>query len=190
MTGKIALLNPLDLSGYIDSENGSRIRFRLTSLVAYDIGRIAVGQLVTFDLKETHLEAVEAINVCVRSALDKKVLPLPVAVKMRYVGFEHKGSIRSYRFERVSLGQPLQTIMVRVDLQRLAFHHVAIQDGLDLCCQILTTQMEDLVSTAPRFLDIPLGDREMEAYLASRPLAAKPRRGVRKAVGLPGVAVV
>jgi hypothetical protein len=190
MTGKIGFLNPLDLSGFIDAENGSRVRFRLSSLVAYDIGRIAVGQFVTFDLKDGYLEPSEAVNVCVRTVADGKAPALPAVAKMRYVGFEHKGNVRSYRFERVTLGQPVQTIVVRVDLQLLALHHVAIQDGLDVCCQILSTQPRDLVSTEPRFIDIPLGEREMAAYRASRPMAAKPRRGPRKPVPLPAMPAV
>lgn len=176
MTGKVDLLDPLDSSGRIKMESGSSIPFKLSALVAYDMSRIAVGQLVTFDLKDGHPEA---INVCIRAIPDGRGSVRSAAAHTRYAGFEHHGNIRTYRFELVALGQAIQTISFRVDLTLMAKHKIVIQDGLDLCGHVLLSKRKEFDSSETRLHVLELGDSELAAYRASHPVPGKAKHAAK-----------
>jgi len=182
MTGKITLLNGADSSGFILAESGAHVHFKSSDLFAYDIGRIAVGQVVTFDLKAGHLA--EAINVCPQrsgTATDGKAHLRRPDGYMRYVGFDHKGNLRCYRFEFTSPGQEMQAIVFQIDLGLLTKHHLAIQDGPNLCRHVLAAQHIDSGSSVVRMREFLLTDLDISAYQQSLPLSSsKSRSGFRK----------
>src|SRR6476469_16447 len=60
MRGKIEVLGAGALQGRIRAEDGSRIPFDLSGILAYDVGRLCVGHSVTFDVDK---RASTAINV-------------------------------------------------------------------------------------------------------------------------------
>src|SRR3990172_8977936 len=98
MTGRLRALNGEHASGSIRAEDGSSILFDLAAVLEYDVACLAVGQLVTFDLERGSNG--KAVNVCVQRehhrphAPEKRREPAQV----RYMGFEQRNSMRTYRF--------------------------------------------------------------------------------------------
>jgi hypothetical protein len=177
MTGKFSLLNRIDSSGFIEASDGVRVPFKSSELFAYDVGRIAVGQSVTFDIKPGRLP--EAINICplrLHADTDSKGHMRRVETETRYVGFKHQGSVRSYQFELSSPGQDVQTIAFRIDLGLLQKHHIVIQDGPALCRHMLLAQHLELDAAGLRLREFVLGDQDVSAYQASLPLTRAERK--------------
>src|SRR5271154_6761661 len=129
MTGKISVLNPTGSSGVIRGEDGARVHFNASDLLAYDLDRLAVGQSVSFDLKDNRLP--EAMNVHVRrSSLSAEPKVPAGSISTRYMGFRHSGHIRSYQYELTLPGQEMRRIVIHVDLRLLKKHSILMQDGL------------------------------------------------------------
>src|SRR5450759_100963 len=61
MTGTIKSLGGATESGFITTENGLNVGFCPTSVLAYDVASLAVGQLVSFDLESGR--SLKALNV-------------------------------------------------------------------------------------------------------------------------------
>ena len=170
MTGTIAIFNSASTSGLISTEDGLRIHFDSTGVLAYDIANLAVGRLVTFDLLPGRNP--EANNVCVERLRTRGANGCHEALPLRYMGFEQSGSTRTYRFIRTQIGEKRTTVIVTADLSLFTRHHVGIQEGPNLCLQLLAAAMDaaGLTSMSPPYA---LGDAEMLVYLANRPLPGK-----------------
>lgn len=141
-----------------------------SSVLAYDVSCLAVGQLVTFDLEDGDLST--ATNVCVQRQHRLPVTPgkLRESVPLRYVGFNQAGILREYKFERVAPGEPTQTLIVSADLSLFRKHKVGIQDGPALCLRALESGAG--VARVRR----ALSEEELLAHLSSRPAPrARPR---------------
>ncbi len=181
MTGKIDLLNRASSSGFIIADSGARVPFKSSELFAYDVGRLAVGQLVTFDLKPGRI--FEATNVCPqrpRTAADAKGSLRRAEPLTRYAGFEHKRNIRIYRFELTSPGEDLQTIEFGVDLALLMRHRILIQDGPALCGHTLLARHIQFISAGTRLREFVLTEQDVLAYRDSLPARAERKFGPRK----------
>jgi len=177
MTGTIKSLGGATESGFITTENGLNVGFCPTAVLAYDAATLAVGQLVSFDLESGR--GLKAQNVSVlraRHASDAEQKRLEVT-RLRYMGFEQKGSVRAYRFERLTPGSDKRTFTVEADMALFARHHVGIQEGPNLCLQLLVVDLE--AAGAPALCQRSLTDREMLAYLASLPVR-KARHGIKR----------
>jgi hypothetical protein len=177
VTGRINALSEGNASGFILTENGVRVHFELSVLLAYDAAGLAVGQSVTFDFKNG--SSSEAVNVCVQRAHDTppSERSRPESAEPRYMGFQQQGNLRAYRFERTSSGHRTQTFVLTVDLALFTKHRVAIQEGPALCLRVLLAQMDELPLSA-------LTDGDFLTHLASRPAPASkrpPRFSPRKA---------
>jgi hypothetical protein len=61
---------------------------------------------------------------------------------LRYVGFDQIKGIRTYRFERTSVGEETETFAVTTDMALFTKHHIGIQEGPALCAQKLTADLE------------------------------------------------
>ena len=169
MTGRIKVLSNGSESGVIKAEDGISVHFDTAAVLAYDVLNLAVGQLVTYDLDDGGVP--KAVNVCVQ-----KAHPAPNAeerrlqtIRLRYAGFEQTGNIRGYRFERLSPGEDTETFLVNTDMGLFTKHRVGIQEGPALCLRLLLAEL-DAAGGAPKSVSqCTLTDREMLAYLASRP---------------------
>jgi hypothetical protein len=90
--------------------------------------------------------------------------------RLRYVGFEHKGNLRVYLFERLTPGAEKRAFTVDADLALFAKHHVGMQEGPSLCLHLLAAELDVDDAAAWASSRCSLTDREMLAYLASRPV--------------------
>lgn len=170
MTGTIKRLNSATATGAIKAADGLVFGFRLSAVLAYDIPGLAVGQAVNFELEnDRHPRAVN-INVehALRSSPDRE--RRAELTRLRYLGFQQTGEIRSYRFERFVPGEARATYIVNSDMGLFTRHHVRLQEGPGLCLHLLA-EREDLVGgTAETPAQYSLTDREMLAHLATLPL--------------------
>jgi cold shock CspA family protein len=169
MTGKIKQLNSESASGCIDAENGVKLHFDSSAVLAYDATFLAVGQLVTFDLEKGSPS--KAVNICVQ-----RTRPVPHAEgkreanSLRYVGFDQVASIRSYKFERTAMGEETEIFIVTTDLTLFAKHHVGIQEGPTLCLHLLSAQLAAAgVAERPHF-QCSFTEQNMLSHVASRPV--------------------
>jgi cold shock CspA family protein len=168
MTGKIKLLNTESASGCIDAENGMRLHFDSSAVLAYDATFLAAGQLVTFDLEKG--SSSRAVNICVQ-----RTRPVPhVEGKretnaLRYMGFDQVASIRSYKFERTALGEETEMFIVTTDLTLFTKHHIGIQEGPTLCLHLLTTELATAGADERPHFQCSFTEQNMLSHVASRP---------------------
>ena len=185
MTGKINLLNSADSSGFIAADNGARVHFSSSDLFAYDIGRLMVGQMVSFELRDGR--GSEAMNVCPHRphATDSSAQTRAEA-RSRYLGFEQKGSIRAYQFELILPQEASRTIAIQIDLGLLRLHRIAMQDGPALCRHALVARGLETAPPARRAKQLLLVEQDVTAYQASLPAVnAKRRYGFRRPTPAP-----
>ncbi len=100
MTGRIYKLDHANTAGSIKGENGQIIPFDFSVVLAYDVACLGVGQIVTFELRSEgrhHAVDVSVRKLNVRSDTKEK---LEEQLRLRYLGFDQQGGVRSYRFER------------------------------------------------------------------------------------------
>src|SRR5438874_2020025 len=119
MTGRIKSLSAGRSSGFIEAENRLRVHFDLCAVLAYDVAYLVEGQLVTFDLEHGS----EAVNICLQRS--RPVPPVGAKRKettLRYVGFDQTKSIRTYKFERATLGEKTDTFVVTTDMALFTKH--------------------------------------------------------------------
>jgi cold shock CspA family protein len=169
MTGTITILDDHRASGVISAEDGLRVRFESSAVLAYDVTALAVGQSVTFDVLRGNRP--KASNVCVeRPHVRPAGTKCRESAPPRYLGFEQSGNVRLYRFEQIFAGESRTTFTVSADIALFTKHRVGIQEGPALCLHLLATALD-----AADFAESPspayaLADREMLGYLANRPV--------------------
>jgi cold shock CspA family protein len=168
MTGRIKSLSTLSPSGFIRADNGQNFYFRSSAVLPP--GVLATGQLVTFDLDEG--EWPSAINVRVRSEQRAEAVEADrprAGAYLQYLGFQQTGNTRTYRFRKISRGEPARDFSVNADLALFVKHRVGIQDGPALCLRLLSTG-----AALPAAEEWPssqsLSDADMTAHLARRPV--------------------
>ena len=186
MTGRIKILSNGSESGVIKAEDGINVHFDATAVLAYDVTNLAVGQLVSYDLSDG--SSPKALNVCVQKAhhlpnAEEKRLQ---TIRLRYAGFEQTGNIRVYRFERISPGEDTETFVVNTDMTLFTKHRVGIQEGPALCLRLMLAELDAAGGVSPAGLQCSLTDRDMLAYLATRP-APGSKPGPKRMRAVPGV---
>ncbi len=170
MTGTIKSLDVASASGVITAEDGLIVGFCPSEVLAYDVATLAIGQVVSFDLEGGRCP--KALNVCVQrkpqvlNARDRRF----ENTRLRYIGFEHKGNMRAYLFEGLEPGAEKRTFTVDADLALFTRHHVGMQEGPALCLHLLAAELDFAGESAWTLVQCSLTDREMLAYLASRPV--------------------
>jgi len=179
MTGTIKSLDSVSSSGVIAAADGLVVGFRPSAVLAYDVPSLAVGQAVSFDLEgERHPQAV---NVCVQRAphaLNGPGRCLEIT-RLRYLGFQQEGGVRSYRFELFTPGEAKAMFTVTGELALFLKHHVGLQEGPVLCLHLLAAELDLAGTAAGTPVHCSLTDREMLAYLATRPVP-RAKRGANK----------
>jgi len=180
MTGTIKRLDNVAASGAIEAADGLVFGFRLSAVLAYDIPGLAVGQAVNFELEnDRHPRAVN-INVehAFQSSPDRE--RRVELTRLRYLGFQQTGEIRSYRFESFAPGEARAAYIVNGDMGLFTKHHVRLQEGPGMCLHLLA-EWDDLVGgTAETPAQYSLTDREMLAHLATLPPPSAKGRAKQK----------
>ncbi len=176
MRGRIEILGAGAVQGRIRAEDGSRIPFDLSGILAYDVGRLSVGHSVTFDVDK---RASTAINV----SRDQET-PVPqdkrtTEAQLRFMGFEQTAAVRTYRFERIASGEASRIIDLTIDVKLFTKHRIGIQEGPTLCLRHLAIPQN--VTEEHQILT----DADMLAFIASRPAPAPSRAFRRKHVSPP-----
>lgn len=187
MTGTITIFDDARGSGVISAADGLQVRFDLSAVLAYDAMGLAVGQPVTFDvLRGNHPKA---SNVSVdHQYRGRPGVESRDSIPPRYMGFDHRGNLRLYRFERIVPGESRTTLVVNADLALFTKHHVGIQEGPALCLRLLVAALDATdIALDPLHPAYVLTDREMLAYLGSRPVPGK-RAGSRSSGASPAAA--
>src|SRR5436853_1583772 len=170
MTGRIKNLSAGNGAGFIESENGLKFHFDSGAVLAYDVTYLAVGQLVTFDLESGG--SPKAVNICLQRA---HAAPHPDGKRkettLRYVGFDQTKAIRTYRFERDSIGEETEKFAVTTDMALFTKHHIGIQEGPALCLHLLMVRLGNAAGeTAALQFQCSLTEENLLTYLASKPV--------------------
>ena len=169
MTGRIKNLTAGSSSGLIEGENGSRFHFDSWSVLAYDVTYLAVGQLVTFDLANGANP--NAVNISLqRSHQVPRAEGKRKESVLRYVGFDQTKGIRTFRFERTSVGEETETFAVTTDVALFTKHHIGIQEGPALCLSLLIPRVDAAGATAVLRPECSLTEEDLLKYLASKPV--------------------
>ena len=164
MTGRIKNLSSGRSSGFIEAENGAKIQFDSRAVLAYDVSYLSVGQLVTFEIENG--QGTKAVNICVQRPSHAPAAEGKRKESMlRYVGFEQIRTIRTYRFERTSLGEQTEIFAVNTDIALFTKYHVAIQEGPSLCLRLLTVGLE---GAGVGSLERSLTEQDILTHVASR----------------------
>jgi hypothetical protein len=181
MTGTITSLSNQTSSGAIRSAEGRHFDFDLAEVLAYDVGRLAEGQTVHFELASG--AAPKAINISTERPLSSGVRAERSSEVgcLRYIGFAHDGNVRTYRFEKCIQGGPPKNFAIATDLVLFQKCQVRIQDGPAVCLWFLSEEIQangDGAQLSP----LCLTEQKMISYLASRPIPGKPApKKVRRA---------
>lgn len=170
MTGTIRSLDAASASGVITAQDGEAVGFPLSAVLAYDLPVLAVGQTVSFDIEGRRQP--KALNVYVQRPPQsvKARGGRPEETHLRYVGFEHRGSVRAYLFDGLTPGAEKRRFAVDADLGLFAKHHVGVQEGPSMCLHLLAAELGISDAAAWTSLQCSLTDRDMLAHLASRPV--------------------
>jgi cold shock CspA family protein len=169
MTGRIKNLSAGSDSGFIEAENGLRFHFDSCAVLAYDMTYLAIGQLVTFDLEAGGNP--KAVNICLqRSHQAAHTEGKRKETTLRYVGFDQTKGIRTYRFERTSVGEETETFAVTTDMALFTKHHIGIQEGPGLCLHLLMAGVEAVGAVTGLEVKRSLTEQHMLSYLASKPV--------------------
>ena len=168
MNGTVTLIHRGG-SGAIRSASGETFDFELTGVLAYDVAGLAQGQLVHFDVASG--ASPKAINISIDPACgipagkdrDRETM------RLRYLGFEHRGNLRSYSFQRLTPGQPPQTFLVDADVLLFQRCQMRMQDGPALCLQLLSAGLAS--DRDPQSLiHYSVTAQDMTSFLASQPV--------------------
>jgi len=97
---------------------------------------------------------------------------------LRYAGFEQTGSVRTYLFDHVVIGQKSTKMVVSAEIPLFLKYHVSIQDGPALCLHVLSSAVSNLEAANPIGPSCELTEDDIIAYLASKP--KPPEKGKRE----------
>ena len=87
--------------------------------------------------------------------------------------------MRAYLFEGLEPGAEKRTFTVDADLALFTRHHVGMQEGPALCLHLLMEELEAEGTAAQASFNCSLSDRELLAYVASRPVP-RSKQGPRR----------
>ena len=93
----------------------------------------------------------------------------PSKPMLRYAGFEQTGSVRTYLFDHVVVGQKSTPLVVSAEIPLFLKYHVSIQDGPALCLQVLSSAVSKLEAADTSGPSRELTEDDIVAYLASKP---------------------
>jgi len=169
LTGRIKSLSSMSPSGFITADNGLNVYFDSSAVLPAGAAGVTVGQAVTFDLDGSKWPT--AINVCLAAQLQgapSTPRKSAAGTYLQYLGFEQTGTIRAYRFKRISRGEETREFIVNADLALFLKHHIGIQEGPELSLHLLSPGADSCVpDSCPSSRS--LSQQDMLAHLARRP---------------------
>src|SRR5579864_3670784 len=141
MIGTIISFSNQTAAGVVKSADGVRFEFDFAAVVAYDIAELAAGRPVHFEVGAGDFP--KAINLSIdalqsSSSVNDHTREIR---RLRYMGFEQRGSIRAYRYQRITPGETTQMFTVDTDLVLFKKYQVAIQEGPALCLRLLSAEL-------------------------------------------------
>ncbi|MEK7408440.1 MAG: hypothetical protein AAB225_25485 [Acidobacteriota bacterium] len=171
MTGTIVGLVGITRTGMIRSRDGTRLAFSAADVLG-EFDTLAIGHLVSFDLDRGQPDrtAVRVFREPFGAQRPGKTLDGPP--DLRYAGFHQAESIRSYCFDAVASGHPVQHFIVTVDFTLLLKHRVGVQEVPALCLRKLAADLKAPQDTGCHELD----DDDLLAYASSRAAAIGRKR--------------
>lgn len=98
---------------------------------------------------------------------------------LRYAGFEQIGSVRTYLFNRVVIGEKTTQVVMAAEMPLFMKYHLHIQDGPALCLHVLLLDIDRQETEHATNANRALTDEDIVAYLATRP-APPPPKGKRE----------
>jgi cold shock CspA family protein len=174
MTGSIKNLNPVNRSGFINAENGQTVYFAASAVWEHDYPFLTVGQAVSFDLLDG--QKPKAINVHLYEGRRVQLQPKKPdgPPELRFVGFDHANSIRTFHFQAFIAGKETRDYSVTADVTLFGKYHVGIQEGPALCSRVVLAELATpFTETAP----LALTEKDILAHVESRRV---PKRRVPK----------
>jgi hypothetical protein len=172
MTGRIDSLSRLSPSGFLMADDGLSLYFDASAVLPDRGAGLAIGQAVTFELDGNKPPTAVNVRVTARAEPVRRVVKANSdGSHLQYMGFQHVGSIRVYRFKRVTRGEETREFVVKADLALFAKHHVGIQEGPALCLNRLLSAPADGSGVIVWPPSQSLTDQDMLALLAKRPTA-------------------
>uniref|UniRef100_Q027C1 Uncharacterized protein n=1 Tax=Solibacter usitatus (strain Ellin6076) TaxID=234267 RepID=Q027C1_SOLUE len=180
MLGTVTRISRQTASGTIRSEQGESFDFDLAAVLTYDMATLAEGRMVHFEAAGR--TPCKAMNIALEppagmhpgSERNKEIRQL------RYVGFQHHGNCRTFRYERITPGQATQNFVVDADLGLFQSFRIAIQDGPTMCMKILTAGL-DAGQITEVMTSCDLTEQHIRDYQATLPVpGAKPPKTPRR----------
>jgi hypothetical protein len=163
MLGTIISFSNQTAAGVVKSADGVRFEFDMAAVLAYDIAELAAGRPVHFEVAAGDFP--KAINVSIEPLHSGSSVNGREIRRLRYMGFEQQGSIRAYRYQRITPGETTQMFTVDTDLVLFQKYQVAIQEGPVLCLRLLSAELAGGGNSGPRSFT----EQHMTSFLASRP---------------------
>lgn len=181
MTGTVTVFSDHTLFGVIEDLEGGCFKFELTAVLQYDRPALRVGKRVYFDMEYGSLP--KAVNISIEpsqsaaSGKDRRA----ESGDVRYIGFEHQGTIRTFRFQKTTRGEPVETFSIDADLMLFRRYQIHLQEGPAICLGVLLAALA--AAPLPRPLGpLSLNGENIVSFLASRP-EPRPKPRFKKAVG-------
>ena len=171
MTGTIVGLAGSTRTGTIRCQDGSRLGFSAAAVLG-DFDTLAVGHLVSFELDRArpHHTAVRVFREPLGASGPAK--KLDTALDLRFSGFTQAENVRSYRFDSVARGRPVQQYVVTVDLGLMLKYHIGVQEAPALCLRKLAADLKIIPDAGQH----ELGEDDLRAYASSRAAAVERKR--------------
>jgi hypothetical protein len=176
MIGTIISFSKQTAAGVVKSADGERFEFDLAAVLAYDVAELAAGRPVHFEVAAGDFP--KAINVSIDPLhpINSVIDHTREIRRLRYMGFDQRGSIRAYRYQRITPGETTQMFTVDTDLGLFQKYQVAIQEGPALCLRLLSTELASGGTAGP----CAFTEEHMTSFLATRP-APGAKSGSKKA---------
>ena len=137
MIGTIISFSNQTAAGVVKSADGERFEFDVATVLAYDVAELAVGRPVHFEVAAGDFPKAINISIDPLRPINSVTDQTREIRRLRYMGFDQRGSIRAYRYQRITPGETTQMFTVDTDLVLFQKYQVAIQEGPALCLRFL-----------------------------------------------------
>ena len=173
MIGRIKNLSASSRSGFIQAENGQTVYFASSAVWEHDFPFLTVGQAVSFELQSGHWPKAANVHLFEDRHVPQEAEKPEGAIQLRYIGFDQDAHIRTFRFHAIMAGEQTRDYVVTTDVRLFQKHHIGIQEGPALCTRILLAQLAASPEQRPQSIRAVLAEKDLMAYLASRPVTVR-----------------
>ncbi len=162
MTGTIVALLSAGRTGSIRTSDGSRLSFTAEAVLG-DFDTLAIGHRVSFCVEQNGVSrtATRVFHEPMRMLVPNK--RPDTEPDLRYAGFRQAEGVRTYRFDAVTLGKPVQHSIL-LDTSLLIKHHIGMQEVPALCVKKVISDLR----ARPESVSHELGDDDLRQIAGSR----------------------